>query len=309
VNGIKEDEFEAGTLRGMETAPAFECTALSKSFGRREILAGLSLRIEAGETVGLLGANGAGKTTLLKILLGLMPASAGSTAIAGERSRSLSKMARGRIAYVPQTPTQFAWLTGQSMLKYIAAFYPAFDWAYTRSLAERWKVSLKTPIGLLSPGQQQRLSILRALGPRPDFVVLDEPIAALDPATRMAVIEELTHEHRERGISVIFSSHITADLQRFCTRFIVLANETIALNETTEECRRLQRITVTGDEERLRELTFEHCKHVRKSRDGERVLVCSTDRVDALMAQLPPALAAAVDASEDLESIFSEWMQ
>src|SRR5580692_1515021 len=100
----------------METAPAFECTALSKSFGRREILAGLSLRIEAGETVGLLGANGAGKTTLLKILLGLMPASAGSTAIAGERSRSLSKMARGRIAYVPQTPTQFAWLTGQSML-------------------------------------------------------------------------------------------------------------------------------------------------------------------------------------------------
>jgi ABC-2 type transport system ATP-binding protein len=293
----------------METGPAFECTALSKSFGQREILANLNLRIETGQTVGLLGANGAGKTTLLKILLGLMPPSAGSTAIGGEASRSLSKGSRGRIAYVPQTPTQFAWLTGQSMLRYIAAFYPGFDWAYTRSLAERWKVSLKTPIGLLSPGQQQRLSILRALGPRPDFVVLDEPIAALDPATRMAVIEELTHEHRERCVSVIFSSHITADLQRLCTRFIVLAEQTIALNETTEECRRLRRITVTGAEDLLREFSFAHCRHVRKSRECERVLVCSAEHVDAFVAELPDTLAAAVDRSEDLESVFSEWMQ
>jgi ABC-2 type transport system ATP-binding protein len=116
---------------------------------------------------------------------------------------------RARIGYVPQIPNQFAWLTGRAMLRYLAAFYPRFDWTYTDALIERWKISLKTPIGLLSPGQQQRLSIVRALGHRPDFLVLDEPIAALDPATRMAVIDELSSEHRARGVSVIFSSHIT----------------------------------------------------------------------------------------------------
>jgi ABC-2 type transport system ATP-binding protein len=149
---------------------AFECTSISKSFGRRKVLDGLNLRVEAGQRIGLLGANGAGKTTLLKILLGLMPPTAGMAQVAGEGAASLSAPMRARIGYVPQTPNQFAWLTGHAMLRYVAAFYPRFDWPYTRSLAGRWKLSLKTPIGVLSPGQQQRLSIVRALGPRPDFV-------------------------------------------------------------------------------------------------------------------------------------------
>jgi ABC-2 type transport system ATP-binding protein len=194
------------------------------------------------------------------------------------------------------------------MLRYLAAFYPRFDWGYTEGLIERWKVSLKTPIGLLSPGQQQRLSIARALGPRPEFVVLDEPISALDPATRLAVIDELTNEHDARGVSIIFSSHITGDLERLCGRFVVLAGGKIVLNESTELCRQWVRIVVRGEENILRQIEVADFRHARNSREGERVLVCARDQAADLMTRLPPTLDAMLE-DKDLESVLSEWMQ
>jgi ABC-2 type transport system ATP-binding protein len=294
-------------MMGQATA-AFECDSLSKSFGRRKVLDGLDLRVEPGQRIGLLGANGAGKTTLLKILLGLMPPTAGRANVAGESAGSLSPEVRARVGYVPQTPNQFSWLTGHAMLRYVAAFYPRFDWPYTKSLSERWKLSLKTPIGILSPGQQQRLSIVRALGPRPDLVVLDEPIAALDPATRIAVIDELACEHQARDISVIFSSHITGDLQRLCSHFIVLAEGKVVFSEPAAICRSLIRIYVTGHEELLARTHFPECRRERKSREGERVLVCSRDQSAAIDAQLPPGASARVE-DDNFEAVMSEWMQ
>jgi ABC-2 type transport system ATP-binding protein len=287
---------------------AFKGEALRKSYGQRRVLDGLSLAVAPGETVGLLGANGSGKTTLLKILLGLLAADGGRSAIAGEPSQAISPAGRARIGYVPQIPNQFAWLSGRAMLRYMGAFYPKFDWTYVDELAERWKISLKTPIGLLSPGQQQRLSIVRALAPRPDLLVLDEPIAALDPATRMAVIDELSSEHRARGIAVIFSSHITGDLERLCSRFVVLAGGKIVFDESTTACRNLARIIVTGPEELLRTVDFTEYRRVRTPREGERVLVALRDQAAHSMERLPRELSATLE-DVDLESVLSEWMQ
>jgi len=272
------------------------------------VLTGLDLSVAPGETVGLLGANGAGKTTLLQILLGLMPSDSGSASIGGEPSTALSAQARARIGYVPQSPNQFAWLTGGAMLKYIGAFYPRFDWDYTKALIKRWQVSLKTPIAVLSPGQQQRLSIIRALGARPDFLILDEPIAALDPATRIAVIDELTSEHRARGISVLFSSHITADLERLCSRFIVLAQGGIAFDESTARCRNLTRLVIQGDESLLETIPTAEWRQVRRSRAGERIVVAERQQIADLLPRLPAGVTAeAYDG--DLEVVLSEWMQ
>jgi ABC-2 type transport system ATP-binding protein len=289
-------------------AEAFKAEALTKSYGKRRVLDGLSLTIDQGEAVGILGSNGSGKTTLLKMLLGLLTADGGRSSVGGEASHALSAQTRERIGYVPQTPNQFAWLTGHAMLRFIAAFYPSFDWTYTNELADRWKVSLKTPIGLLSPGQQQRLSIVRALAVRPNLLLLDEPIAALDPATRMAVIEELSNENRIRNVSILFSSHITGDLERLCSRFVVLAAGRLAFDESTESSRSLIRFNMSGPEALLNEVEWSDYRHVRKPHDGERIAVAYRHQSNDLVARLPTGVTLTLQ-EDDMESVLSEWMQ
>jgi ABC-2 type transport system ATP-binding protein len=291
----------------MQTAPAFSAQNVHKAFGSRTVLEDLSLAVAAGQIVGLIGSNGAGKTTLLKVLLGLLPADSGTALIAGEKSDALSPALRARIGYVPQSSTQFAWLNGRSMLRYVAAFYPSFDWGYARELIERWKVSVKTPIGLLSPGQQQRLSIVRALASRPDLLVLDEPMASLDPSTRLAVIEELARERERRPISMIFSSHITQDLRRLCTHFVILAKGTVALQESVGRCEQLTTLILAGDEHALSAMDQQNMLLVRAERDGERRVVLDQAAALQLAGALPPSCRIR-DRSDDLDATLAEWM-
>jgi ABC-2 type transport system ATP-binding protein len=281
---------------------------LKKSFGRRHVLDLLDLSVNRGEAVGLLGANGAGKTTLLKSLLGLQPADGGRCVVLGESSSSLSPAARARIAYVPQTPGQFPWLTGQVMLRYVSAFYPVFDWDYANELAARWKLALRTPIRVLSPGQQQRLSIVRALSTRPDVLILDEPIASLDPATRIAVIDELISERARRPLSVIFSSHLIGDLERLCSKFAVLAGGKIAVIEEVSWFKTLARVTLEGDEGVLADVSVPGAFLTRKVADRRRVAVVERSGTERLAATLPPTIRMTAD-EPDVETLASEWMQ
>jgi ABC-2 type transport system ATP-binding protein len=281
---------------------------LKKSFGRRPVLDLLDLTVERGDVVGLLGANGAGKTTLLKSLLGLQSLDAGRCTVLGESSSSLSPAVRARIAYVPQTSGQFPWLTGQRMLRYVSAFYPVFDWAYVRDLAARWKLALRTPIGVLSPGQQQRLSIVRALATRPDVLVLDEPIASLDPATRIAVIDELMSERSRRPLSVIFSSHLIGDLERLCSKFAVLAGGKIAVIEEVAWFKNLARITLEGDESELAQMSIPGASLIRKVADGRRVAVGERSGIERLATTLPSTIRMTAGEA-DVETLTSEWMQ
>lgn len=281
---------------------------LKKSFGRRPVLDLLDLTVERGEAVGLLGANGAGKTTLLKSLLGLQPVDGGRCTVLGELSSSLSPAVRARIAFVPQTPGQFPWLSGHAMLRYVSAFYPVFDWDYARDLAGRWKLALRTPIGVLSPGQQQRLSIVRALSTRPDVLTLDEPIASLDPATRIAVIDEIMRERARRPVSIIFSSHLIGDLERLCSKFAVLAGGKIAVIEDVAWFKSLARVTLEGDERALAEMSVPGARLIRKVADGQRVAVVDRSAVERLAAMLPSTILMTAD-EPDVETLTSEWMQ
>ena len=281
---------------------------LKKSFGRRPVLDLLDLTVERGEAVGLLGANGAGKTTLLKSLLGLQPVDGGRCTVLGESSSSLSPAVRARIAYVPQTSVQFPWLTGHAMLHYVSAFYPVFDWDYARDLAKRWKLALRTPIGVLSPGQQQRLSIVRALSTRPDVLTLDEPIASLDPATRIAVIDEIIAERARRPVSIIFSSHLIGDLERLCSKFAVLAGGKIAVIEDVAWFKNLVRVTLEGDERVLAEMPVAGAFLLRKATDGRRVAIVEHTGVEGLAGTLPSTIRMTAD-EPDVETLTSEWMQ
>jgi ABC-2 type transport system ATP-binding protein len=285
----------------------FSARRLVESYSGRNVLDSLTLDVEAGSIVGLLGANGSGKTTLLRVLLGLLPSDSGSSAIAGHSSLDLPDETRGRIGYVPQAPDQFGWLTGRAMLRYVGAFYPGFDSDYAFGLAARFQLSLATAIQALSPGQRQRLAIVRALATRPDYLVLDEPMAALDPGARLSVIEELVVEHRSRGTTMLVSSHIVTDLERYCTHLAIIENGRVAGFDSIARFASLARVQIVGSDAALAALPIPPTWRVRSS-PGERIVVLPREAAEALRVELPAGIELRA-LPDDLEAVLSEWMR
>jgi ABC-2 type transport system ATP-binding protein len=298
----------AALLQDEQAQPAFRGEQLGKTFQGRPVIDGLDISVPWGAALGLLGSNGVGKSTLLKLLLGLLTPDAGNAFVAGERVDRMSSRMRARIGYVPQTPWQFAWLTGRAMLAYVHSFYPSIDSAYTARLIERFGVVLDTPIKALSAGQQQRLSIVRALAARPDLMVLDEPIASLDPAIRMAVIEELQRLRQERSVTLIFSSHIVGDLQRLCSELVIMARGQLAVRAPMEQFTDLVRLTIAGPESALAAFDFTSCQRVRRPALEQRVVLVSRSLADTWRQSLPGSFRL-IARDDALDSVVAEWMQ
>lgn len=209
-----------------------DISAISKSFGSQQVLRQLDWQIEQGKVIGLLGRNGAGKSTLLECLLGLRETEGGSVTLFGEPAGKLSEAARARIGYVPQKSELFEWLTPVQMLDYFKALYPRWNEAKVQGLLQRWGFGtelLHKQIGRLSGGEKQRLSIIRALAHEPELLVLDEPVASLDPAGRRDFLRELVEVVLERDTTVIFSTHILSDLERVALDVAFLKDGGIAL--------------------------------------------------------------------------------
>jgi ABC-2 type transport system ATP-binding protein len=197
-----------------ETAAPVEANRLENRLGERTALAGVSLRIEPGAVLGLVGRNGAGKTTLIRALLGLIEPDHGEARIWGAPSLALDDAAKARIGYVPQQPEALAWLEVGQMLEFVGRFYPRWDARFVDAMLSRWGLPRDATLGSLSPGERQRVALVRALGPRPDLLVLDEPAAALDPVARRDLLREIAERAGEAGATVLFSTHIVSDLER-----------------------------------------------------------------------------------------------
>src|SRR4051812_17111286 len=159
-------------------------TRVPKRFGRAPALRGADLALPRGSVVGLLGANGAGKTTLIRCALGLARPDAGTATVFGTPAWDLGEDAKARIGYVPQEPVLFPWMRGGDLLRYVSAFYPRWDAQLVRRLLSDWQVDPAARVGSMSPGTRQRLAIVLALAHEPELLVLDEPVAHLDPGGR-----------------------------------------------------------------------------------------------------------------------------
>jgi len=228
------------------TNAIIEVSSIVKQFDGRSVLERLDWRVAPGQVVGLLGRNGAGKSTLLECLLGLRETDAGKVALFGEDVVNLSEAARARIGYVPQASDLFEWLTPRQMLAYFKALYPRWNDAKVDALLARWGFDTArcgTAISRLSGGEKQRLSIIRALAHEPDLLILDEPVAALDPVGRRDFLRELIDGVIERDTTVVFSTHILSDLERVALDVAFLKDGKIALqgglDELLESARRV----------------------------------------------------------------------
>jgi ABC-2 type transport system ATP-binding protein len=212
-------------------------SSVSKHFGSQRVLDGLDWQIVPGQVVGLLGRNGAGKSTLLECMLGLRELDAGSVSLFGAGVAALPEAARARIGYVPQKSELFDWLTPQQMLDYFKAMYPRWNGAKVEGLLSRWgfdALMRNKQIKKLSGGEQQRLSIIRALAHDPDLLILDEPVSSLDPVGRREFLRELVEQVIERGTTVVFSTHILSDLERVAFDLAFLKDGRIALQGQTD---------------------------------------------------------------------------
>jgi ABC-2 type transport system ATP-binding protein len=204
-------------------------TAIKKSYGGKPVLDGATLTLARGDIVGLLGSNGAGKTTLLKIALGICAPDSGTAQLFSEPSLSMSDAAKAQLAYVPQDPGLFSWLTGLDVLNMMRGLYSNWDHAEALALAVRWQVPLSAVISSLSPGQRQRLHIVRALATRASLLILDEPVGSLDPAGRRQFLSELMGRCAEQSTTVLFSTHIVSDLERCANKVAILHRGKILL--------------------------------------------------------------------------------
>jgi ABC-2 type transport system ATP-binding protein len=193
--------------------PVLQVRGLEKSFNKRQVIQSLDWSVPSGRVIGLLGRNGAGKTTLLRCLLGLSPIDAGSIELFGEPMLEPGGERMHRVGFVPQTFDLFPWMKVRAYLDFTAAFYERWNASLVDRLLSSWDLDPKQKIGELSQGQRQKLAIVRAIAPDPDLLVLDEPVASLDPQARRAFMSELL-SLRAPGKTVIFSTHITADLER-----------------------------------------------------------------------------------------------
>jgi ABC-2 type transport system ATP-binding protein len=226
-----------------DASPVLQIRGLRKSFNGRPVLNGLDWQVPPGRVIGLLGRNGAGKTTLLRCLLGLSPIDGGEIDLFGAPMTEPGGERMHRIGFVPQTFDLFPWMKVRAYLDFTAAFYQRWNHALADRLLADWQLDPKQKIGQLSQGQRQKLAIMRAIAPEPDLLVLDEPVASLDPQARRAFMGELLQLMHQPGKTVIFSTHITADLERADADIALLRDGRIQFTRPLAELReRMKRV-------------------------------------------------------------------
>ena len=203
-----------------------EASGLGKRYGRRWALTDCSLEIPAGRVVGLVGPNGAGKSTLLQLAVGLLAPSAGSITVLGGTPGGSAAQLR-RVGFVAQDAPAYAGLSVLDHLRFGAWTNDGFDREGALQRAETLGLDLRQRAGKLSGGQRAQLALTLALAKRPELLVLDEPVASLDPLARREFLQLLMEAVAENAFSVILSSHLIADLERVCDYLIVLASSRV----------------------------------------------------------------------------------
>ena len=218
----------------MNDAP-IELRGIVKSYGKKQVLTALDLAVPKGSVLGLLGTNGVGKTTLIKCALGLIRPQQGEARLLGEDSWNLSAEAKARIGYVPQVVNLYPWMKVRHLIEYTAAFYANWNHELAARLSKEWDIPREDRVGPLSVGQLQKVAILLALGHEPELLILDEPAASLDPLARRRFLQMIIELAEPGKRTVLFSTHITSDLERVADSVAILKSGRIAWQGLLED--------------------------------------------------------------------------
>jgi ABC-2 type transport system ATP-binding protein len=211
-----------------------EAEGVGRRYRRLWALNDCTLSIPAGHVVGLVGPNGAGKTTLLNLATGMLAPTAGTIEVLGGRPAA-GPAQLARVGYLAQDAPVYAGLSVADHLRLGAHLNPAWDAELARSRIERLDLDPGQKAGTLSGGQCAQLALTLAVAKRPEVLILDEPVASLDPLARREFLKDLMGAVAEQGLSVVLSSHLISDLERVCDYLIVLVASRVRVAGTVEE--------------------------------------------------------------------------
>jgi ABC-2 type transport system ATP-binding protein len=211
-----------------------ETNGLGKRYRRRWALSDCTLTIPSGHVVGLVGPNGAGKSTLLNIATGMLAPSAGTIKVLGNQPAA-GPAQLARVGYLAQDAPLYAGLSIADHLKLGARLNPGWDAELARDRIKRLDLDPRQKAGKLSGGERAQLALTLALGKRPELLILDEPVASLDPLARREFLQSLMETVAEEQVSVVLSSHLISDLERACDYVIVLVDSRVRVAGPADE--------------------------------------------------------------------------
>jgi ABC-2 type transport system ATP-binding protein len=288
------------------SVPYVAAHRLGKAFYGKTVLEDVSFSVEPGDIVGVLGKNGAGKTTLLELVLGFSPPTAGRVEVFGHPSFRLPGAAKARLGFVPQQDELVNSLTAADQIGVIASFYPRWDDELINGLSRAWEVDPSERIKGMSVGQRQKLSILLALGHRPDLLILDEPVASLDPVARRQFLEQIIDVAADGRRAVVFSSHIVSDVERLANKIWIVKDHRLYWQGDFDSLKdSIVRLHIRAARALPDALAVPNALSVQ--RNGSTATVVVRDWSDALRGDVAERLGAEVEVEPlTLEDIFLE---
>jgi ABC-2 type transport system ATP-binding protein len=294
----------------MTSQVAIQAEGLTKDYGGGHGLFGLDLTVQRGEVCGFLGPNGAGKSTTMRLLLDLIGPTSGSARLMDLDSHADSLEIRRRVGFLPGDFALYPRLTGAEMLDYLAAVRGGVDRNVRDGLAERFDAQLDRPVQQLSTGNRQKLGLIQAFMHEPELLILDEPIAGLDPLVQQS-FHALLGEVAGQGRTVFLSSHTLSEVERVADRVAILREGRLVVMDTLESLRavavRRLEIEFAGPAPTAAEL--EALPGVREAVfHDSHVVVAYEGSADPLVKALARYEVLAIRSQDDeLESIFLQY--
>lgn len=224
---------------------AISVSGITKRFGKRTVLDGISLEIREGEAYALLGGNGAGKTTLIRMMAGLLEPDAGEVRVLGTNPLTSTTGFVPGVAFVSERRGVYQWLTVGEAIDFAREITPGWIPTEEETLVRRLRLDLKAVVGDLSRGEIGKLCLLTALASRPKVLIMDEPTAGLDPLVRRTFLEEVVTMMLEEGRTVLYSTHELYEAERIAQRVGILFDGRLILESGVDELRSSHR-TVTA---------------------------------------------------------------
>ena len=291
----------------MNSSPSdavIEIDSVSRRFDQKLALDGVSLRVQRGAILGLVGANGAGKTTLIKHILGLLRAERGSVRVFGSDPVADPVGVLGRIGYLSETRDLPGWMRIDELLRYSQAFHPRWDVDYAETLRKQFGLEPLARVRNLSRGETARAALLIALAHRPELLVLDEPSSGLDPIVRRDILEAIIHTISEEGRTVLFSSHLLDEVERVSDHLAMMVEGKLVLCGPLDEIQSSHHhLTIRFEAAQNRAPEFREALHV-SGNGREWSVLCNGTRDALLLAVTKLGASVVAERAPSLDEIF-----